>query len=208
LSSNAGRAGSEEATMSDGTGVRAADRAAGLLRSAVLLAGLAAILLVSYGIVAPLPPAWSWWRLPIGIAAGGGLALLLLWPSRRAATKTRTFDEVTRMLGVASAVLGIGAAMLVAYGLVLTFTEERFSAQTQLYRLTHPSVLVSLLIIAAPAAITGALALVVARRRARAAGRVSAAATAVRFSIVGLACVGLLAAIGASAVIYRWLTWG
>jgi hypothetical protein len=87
-------------------------------------------------IVAPLPPAWSWWRLPNGIAAGGSLALLLLWPSQRVATKTRTFDEVTRMLGVASAVLGIGAAMLVAYGLVLNFTEERFSAQTQLYRLT------------------------------------------------------------------------
>ena len=194
--------------MSDGTGVRAADRAAGLLRSAVLLAGLAAILFVSYGIVAPLPPAWAWWRLPIGIGAGGGLALLLLWPSRRAATKSRTFDEVTRMLGVASAVLGIGAAMLVAYGLVLNFTEERFSAQTQLYRLTHPSVLVSLLIIAAPAAITGVLAVIIARRRARPAGRVSAAATAVRFSIVGLVCAGLIAATAATAALYRWLTWG
>jgi hypothetical protein len=143
--------------MSDGNGVRAADRARGY-----------------YG--RPYcRPAWrrfcsshmaSWRRCRrpgrgvgcrSGSRPGGSLAILLLWPSRRSATKSRTFDEVTRMLGVASAVLGIGAAMLVAYGLVLNFTEERFSAQTQFYRLTHPSVLYSLLIIAAPATITGVL---------------------------------------------------
>ncbi len=194
--------------MSDGIGVRAADRAARLFRAGVLLAGLAAILFVSYGLVAPMPPGWLWWRLPVGIAAAGGLALLLAWPSRRADAKTRTVDEAAAMLGAASMILGIGAAMLMAYGLVLNFTEERVSTQTLLYRLTHPSILVSLLIFAAPAAIAGGLGLGMARRRARAAGRVSAAATAVRFSIVGLACAGLIAALGVTAVIYRWLTWG
>ena len=61
--------------MSDGTELRAADRAARLIRSAVLLAGLALILFVSYGLVAPLPRGWSPWRLPVGMAAAGGLAL-------------------------------------------------------------------------------------------------------------------------------------
>jgi hypothetical protein len=194
--------------MSDGIGVRTADRAARLFRAGVLLAGLAAILFVSYGLVAPMPRGWSRWRLPVGISAACGLALLLAWPSRRSTAKTRTVDEAAAMLGAASMILGIGASMLVAYGLVLNFTEERVSTQTLLYRLTHPSILVSLLIFAAPAAIAGGLGLGLARRRARAAGRVSAAATAVRFSIVGLACVGLIAATGAAAVIYRWLTWG
>jgi hypothetical protein len=194
--------------MSDRTDARVADRAEGLVRSAVLLAGLAAILFVSYGLVAPLPPRWTQWRLPIAIAAAGGLALLLAWPSRRAVMRARTIDGVAAMLGVASTVLGIGAAMLVAYGLVLNFSEERISTQTLLYRLTHPSILVSLLIIAAPAAISGGLALAISRRRARTAGRISAAATAVRFSIIGLGCVGLIAATGATAVIFRWLTWG
>jgi hypothetical protein len=207
LSSSAGRAGFEEAMMSEAIEVRAADRAARFFRACVLLAGLAAILFVSYGLVAPMPPGWLRWRLPVGIAAACGLALLLAWPSRRAAAKTRTADEVAAMLGAASMILGIGAAMLVAYGLVLHFTEERVSTQTLLYRLTHPSVLVTLLIFAAPAAITGGLGLGMARRRARAAGRVSAAATAVRFSIVGLACVALIAATGATAITYRWLTW-
>jgi hypothetical protein len=208
LSSSAGRAGFEEAMMSDGIGVRAADRAARLFRAGVLLAGLAAILFVSYGLVAPMPPGWLWWRLPVGIAAVCGLALLLAWPSRRADAKTRTVDEAAAMLGAASMILGIGAAMLVTYGLVLHFKEEQVSTQTLLYRLTHPSVLVSLLIFASPAAVAGGLGLAMARRRARAAGRVSAAATAVRFSIVGLACAGLIAALGVTAVIYRWLTWG
>jgi hypothetical protein len=222
LSSSAGRAGFEEAPMSDGTGLRTADRAARLFRAGVLLAGLAAILFVSYGLVAPMPPGWLWWRLPVGIAAVCGLALLLAWPSRRADAKTRTVDEAAAMLGAASMILGIGAAMLgaasmilgigaamlVTYGLVLHFKEEQVSTQTLLYRLTHPSVLVSLLIFASPAAVAGGLGLAMARRRARAAGRVSAAATAVRFSIVGLACAGLIAALGVTAVIYRWLTWG
>ena len=193
--------------MSDGIEVRTADRGARLLRAGVLLAGLAAILFVSYGLVAPMPPGWAGWRLTVGIAAACGLALLLAWPSRRAAARIRTVDEVAAMLGAASMILGIGAAMLVAYGLVLNFKEEQVSTQTLLYRLTHPSILVPLLIFAAPAAITGGLGLGMARQRARAAGRVSAAATAVRFSIVGLACAGLIAALGVTAVIYRWLTW-
>jgi hypothetical protein len=194
--------------MSEETGVLAADRAATLLRACVLLAGLAAILFVSYGLVAPMPPGWSWWRLPVGIATAGGLALLLAWPSRRATAKTRTAEETAVMLGAASMIAGIGAAIIVAYGIAANVEDNLESAQALVYRLTHPSIVVSVLALAAPPAISGILGLVMARRRARAVGRVSAAATAVRFSIVGLACAGLIAATGATAAVYRWLTWG
>jgi hypothetical protein len=194
--------------MSDGPEVQAGDRAAILMRSAVLLAGLAAILFVSYSVVAPLPRGWSPWRVPVGIAAAGGMALLLAWPSRRAATKTRTADQFAVMLGAASMIVGIGAAILVSYGISLHIAENRTSTQSLIYQLTHPAAVISVLAIAAPAAISGGLALAIARRRARAAGRVSAAATAVRFSAVGLGCAGLIATAAASAAIYRWLTWG
>jgi hypothetical protein len=195
--------------MSERIDVRAADRAAMLMRSTVLLAGLAAILFVSYGLAAPLPPGWLAWRLPIGIATAGGLSLLLAWPSRRAATKTRTADEAAVMLGAASMIVGIGAAMLIAIGLTLNVAENRtFTTQALIYQLTHPSVVISVLVLAAPSAITGGLGLAIARRRARAAGRGAVAATAVRFSDVGLACAGLIAATAGMAAIYRWLTWG
>jgi hypothetical protein len=208
LSSSAGRAGSEEAMMSEAIEVRAADRAARLLRAGVLLAGLAAILFVSYGLVTPLPYGLSLWRWPIGIATAGGLALLLAWPSRRAGARTRTADETAVMLGAASMIAGIGAAIIVAYGVAANVEDNLESAQALAYRLTHPSVVVSVLALAVPSAISGILSLVMARRRARAVGRVSAAATAVRFSIVGLVCAGLIAATAATAAVYRWLTWG
>jgi hypothetical protein len=194
--------------MSEGTGVLTAERAARLVRVSVLLAGLAAILILSYGSVTPLPFGLSHWRWPIAIATAGGLALLLAWPSRRAAAKTRTVEETAVMLGAASMIAGIGAAMLVAYGVAATVEDNLESAQAFVYRLTHPSIVISVLALAAPPAISGILGLVIARRRARHAGRVSAAATAVRFSIVGLACAGLIASTAATAALYRWLTWG
>jgi hypothetical protein len=194
--------------MSEGTGVLAADRAARLVRAGVLLAGLTAILIVSYGLVEPLPFGLSHWRWPIGIATAGGLALLLAWPSRRAAARKRTADETAVMLGAASMIVGVGAAMLVAYGLAVAVEDNLRTDQEFVYRLTHPSIVVSVLALAAPPAISGILGLVIARRRARELARVSAAATAVRFAIVGLVCAGLIAATAATAALYRWLTWG
>jgi hypothetical protein len=207
-SSNAGRAGLEETPKSERTEVRAADRAARLFRSAVLIAGLAGILLVSYDLAVPLPPPWSAWRLPTAIATAGGLVLVLAWPTRREAMRARTAEEVALMLGVASTILGIAAAMLVAYGMALHFAEDRVSTQSLIYRLTHPWVLASILTLAAPAALSGGLGWEIARRRARAAGRVSAAGLAFRFSALGLGCAGLIASLAAAAAIYRWLTWG
>ena len=138
----------------------------------------------------------------------GGLALLLAWPSRREATKARTVDEVAVMLGLASTVLGTGAAMLVVMGIALGVAENRRSVLSLVYQLTHPAVLLSCATFALPAVIVGAVGIALARRRARAAGRTSAAAMAYRFSAVGIGCAGLIAATAFGAAIYRWLTWG
>jgi hypothetical protein len=188
--------------------VRAGDLAARLTRLAVLLAGLAAILLVSYGFTEPLPFGWSHWRIPIAIATAGGLALLVAWPTRRPAARTRTADEVAAMLGAASMIVGLGTAMVVAYGLASNFADNRFTTQEFLYQMTHPSVVISYLVVAAPAAVSGALGLAITWRRARAAGTVSAAGMARRFSAVGLGCAGLIVALAAATAIYRWMTWG
>jgi hypothetical protein len=208
LSLSDGRAGFEGALMSEATGVRMADRAARLMRLAVLMAALAGILLVSYGLAVPLPPRWSAWRVPVAMTTVGCLALLLVWPSQRAATKARTADEVAVMLGLASMIVGIAAAMLVAYGVVLHVSEDRASTQSLIYRLTDPWVLIAILTMAAPAVILGGLGLAIARRRARVDGRVSAAGMAFRFSAVGLACAALIASFAAAAATYRWLIWG
>ena len=76
------------------------------------------------------------------------------------------------MLGAASMIVGIGAAILVAYGIALHISEDRITTQSLVYQLTHPSVVVSALTIAAPAAVSGGLALAIARRT-RSCGRAS-----------------------------------
>jgi hypothetical protein len=192
--------------MSEGSEGGPADRVATLLRSGLLIACLVAILVGAYGLV--LPTGWSEWRLSILIASASGLALMLSRPSRRAATGVRSADDVALMFGVASMVLGIGAAMLIAYGLALRISEARTSPQTLIYRLSHPSVLAWFLAFALPAALSGCLGLWIAGRRDRATGRVSMAGAAGRSSTVGLGIAGLIAAMVATAAVYRWLMWG
>ncbi|WP_406698663.1 hypothetical protein V5E97_07225 [Singulisphaera sp. Ch08] len=192
--------------MSDTTGDRLADRIQALLRSAVLLFCLAAILVGCYTLV--LPTRWSTWGRSILLSGAGGLALMLGWPSRRADIRSRTADEIALMWGVLSMVLGIAAAMLIAYGVALQITEERVSPQTLIYRMTHPSQLVALLQFASPAACTGIIGLGIARRRGRAAGRVTMAKSAARFSTIGLGLAALIAATVAAAALYRWQVWG
>jgi hypothetical protein len=188
--------------------VRAVDRAARLTRTAVLAAALAAILFVAYGSVLGVSPAWSAWRLPVGIGAAGGLLLSLAWSFRRTEARATSADQVAAMLGLASAILGVGAALLVATGVTLNYSENRQTIQTFVYGMTSPGTVVSCLMIAAPAAIAGGLGLAIARRRGDAAGRVSAAGAAARFSALGLGCAGVIAAFAAAAMIYRWATWG
>jgi hypothetical protein len=192
--------------MSGGSEGGPADRVATLLRSGLLIACLVAILVGAYGLV--FPAGWSAWRQSILIASAGGLALMLSRPSRRAATTVRSADDVALMFGVASMVLGIGAAILIAYALALRISEGRTSPQALFSRLSHPSILAWFLAFALPAALSGCLGLWVAWRRDRATGRVSMAGAAGRSSTVGLGIAGLIAAMVATAAAYRWLMWG
>ena len=192
--------------MPERTDRRTADQIATLLRSAVLIACLVAILVGAYGLV--LPNGWSKLQMSILIATAGGLALMLGWSSRPAATRVRSADDVALMFGVASMVLGIGAAMLIAYGLALRISEERTSPRTLIYQLTSPSVLAGLLAFVLPVALSGGLGLWISWRRDRATARNHMAGAAARFSTVGLGIAGLLTAAMATAAIYRWLMWG
>jgi len=194
--------------MSDGTNMLAGDRVLTPIRWVMLTACLAAILFVSYGLAVRLPGAYLHWRLPIAIAAAGGVALLLAWPTGARTTRVQTADDVAVMLGIAALTLGIGAALLLAIGLAAKAADNLFTVQELIYRLTSPSALAAYLTTAVPAAITGSLGLAIARRRPRAGGRVSAAAVACRFSAVGLGCAILIAAAVAATALYRWDTWG
>lgn len=126
----------------------------------------------------------------------------------RAARMKRLADRVAVCYGVLSSLLGIGAAMLIAFGIELHFSLNRPAPHPLLYRLTRPRVLIQFLMMAAPAAIFGGLALAIVRNGTREARRVSAARMAVRFSTIGLGCAALIAALVAAAAAYRWLTWG
>ena len=184
---------------------RPVERALAVMRPAVLTACLGAMLVAAYGLV--LHKRWSTQALPYLIAACG-LALVMGRWSRRSATRVRSADEVALMFGAASMILGLGAAMLIGYGLTLQISEATTRLQTLAYERTRPSDLVWSLAFAAPAALSGGLGLWIARRRDRAAGKASLAATAARFSAVGLGSAGLIATLVAVAAVVRWLTWG
>src|SRR5262249_29433164 len=124
-----------------------------VLRSAVLIACLVAILVAAYGLM--LPTGWSRWRLSTIMASVTGLALMVGLSSRGVSARVRSADDVALMFGVASIVLGLSALMLIAYGLALHISEDRTSPQALVHQLTHPSVLVGLLAFVLPVAISG-----------------------------------------------------
>jgi hypothetical protein len=192
--------------MPERTDGRPVKMVATILRSAVLIGCLVAILAGAFGLV--LPTGWSKWRLSMMIASAAGLALLLNWPSRRADSEGRSADDIALMFGFASLVLGIGTVTLIAYALSLKISEERTSTQALVYQLTHPSALAGLLAFVLPVALSGGMGFWLAWRQDRATSRVSMAGAAGRFSCVGLVSAGLVATAVAAAAIYRWLTWG
>ena len=194
--------------MSDSRDLMPAGRFVRPIRWTMLTASLAAFLFVSYGVAVPLPGAWPYWWVPIFIATAGAVALLLAWPSRRAVARAKTASEVAIMLGVASTIVGLGAAMLDASGLAWEVADSLSSSQELLYRLTEPSFLIACFTTAMPAAITGGFGLVISGRCAGAARRVSMVGVARRFAAVGLASASLIAATAGSGAIYRWVTWG
>ena len=141
--------------MSERTHSLTADRAAMVIRSVVLAAGLSVILIVAYDIVIPVPSGLSHWWTPLLIASVGGLAVLLAWPAQRAETRARTVNGGALVLGAVSLVLGIGLVLLTSYGLILQISEERVSSQTLIFRMTRPSSLTFLLKYAGAVAVPG-----------------------------------------------------
>jgi hypothetical protein len=206
VSSKVNRTVFEEALMSDAIRGRAL-RPGGLIRSAVLLAALAALLSVSQGPAVPHPPGlYGWdWRLPIGIALALGVALSLARPSQGPTAKAKAVDYFAAILGVASTILGIGAAMLIAIGFTAGIIERRIATHTLIYQLTSPVIVLYFLLMAAPAAVSGGLGLAIAGRRGWTAPRLSVAWFAVRLSTIGISCAGLLGAASASLAVYRWV---
>jgi hypothetical protein len=172
----------------------------------VLVPLLAAILFGLFGFILPRSR-WTDWREASLIAAGGAVALLIAWPSRQP-LRDRIRDGLAAVLGLASVVTGMGASLLLAYGLGLNIVEYRGSRQSFMYQMFSPAFIEALLHLAAVAAVPGAIALLMARRRLREVGRISLAGMAARFSILGLGCSVLIAGTAAVAAVYRWVTWG
>lgn len=181
-------------------------RIASLLRSAVLMACLVAILVGACDLM--LPTGWSAWQSAILIATAGGLAMVLGRPGRRAASTARPGGRLALLFGATSLVLGIGAAILIAYSLFLRISEERTSPQTLVHRLHYTALAQTLMMFVLPVAVSGGLGLWIAGRREPSTARTSLVAAARRFSTVGLWIAGLITVALAVAVFYRWLMWG
>lgn len=194
--------------MTERTETSPTDWAATLIRLTVLIVGLTAILIVAYDAVIPRSSGLSHWRAPLLIASVGGLVVLLAWPGQSAEARARTLDGIAMLLGAVSLVLGIGAVLLICYGLSLHISEERISSRAMVYRLTSPPTLLFILNYSTAVAVPGGIGLWLARRRGRGAVLVSFAAAARGYSIVGLGLAGLIAAGVGFAFVYRWITWG
>jgi hypothetical protein len=171
-------------------------RARKLAISSALLIILAAILFGSFSLILP-PNHWTVWRLPSLLAAGGAVALMIAWPSR-SFMRPWIMDGLAAVLSLTSVIPAIGVTLLIAYGLSLQIAEHKGSTDSLIYRMTEPVILWQLLRFAIIPVVPGVIGLWIARRRLRAAGRVSLAGMAARFSTLGL---GLSAMIGAMVVV-------
>lgn len=181
-------------------------RGSTLLRSALLMGCLAAILVGAYGLV--LPTGWAERPLWILVATAGGLVLVMGLKSRRSTGRIRSVGDVALVFGIASMVLSVGAAMLIACAITLNITEDQASRLSVIHRMTQPSALIQILVFAMPGALSGCLGLWIARRREPSSSRGHMTGAARRFSTIGLAVACLIAAAVGAAAFYRWLTWG
>ena len=184
---------------------RALSRAGMLVFPVLLLSILVAILFGSFSLILPTQQ-WTAWRVPILIAAGGGVAVMIVWGSF-SRTRPWIMDGLAAVLGLASAITGIGITLLIAYGLSLHIAEHKGSGRSLMYQMTNPMVLWQLLYFAIIPAVPGAVGLWIARIRSRQTGRVSLAAMAVRFSKLGLGLSLMIVAVVAVAALGRWAMW-
>jgi hypothetical protein len=109
------------------------------------------------------------------------------------------------MFGAASAVVGIGAILLIPFGIALQITEDHVRVQTRIYELTSFSQAAYLMVVIGLVALPGVVGLGLARRGGRRIERVSLAGMAVRLSFMGLICDGLLLAALLVLLGYRWM---
>jgi hypothetical protein len=117
-------------------------------------------------------------------------------------------DAIAAALGVASAIAGVACVLLFAFALELQISGPAWSRLILIQRITDPSNAAGALGLAALGAAPGFIGYAIARRRLRAASRISLAAVACRFALVGIALSCLLAAVAASVAVWRWLAWG
>jgi hypothetical protein len=126
----------------------------------------------------------------------------------RGSAWARGVDGFAAVFGAASAVAGLGAAIVIPYGIALQLTEASVRVQTRIYQLISFEQATYLLNVIGLIVVPGALGLTLAWRGWRSVERVSLAGMAARFSIMGLACDGLLLAALLALLVYRWITWG
>jgi len=184
---------------------QALTRAGKLVIPAILLSILAAILFGSFSLILPAHQ-WTVWRIPILIAAGGAVALMIAWPSY-STLRPWVMDSLAAMLSLASAIPGIGITLLFVYGLGLRIAEHRGSVESFIYEMTNPMALWLYLYFAIIPVLPGAVGLWIARRRLRDVGRVSLAGMAARFSKLGLGLSAMLGAVVAVAALCRRVMW-
>lgn len=184
------------------------ERLAAIVWWLLVATALGAILLFATRLVLPHRPGEFDWAVPGLVIASVVLAALLFQFSQPAERLGRAADNIALVLGLASMVIGLGIAILISVGVSLNFSEERGSVSSRLYRLTGRPILGESLKFAGAAAVPGVVGLGIACMRRRATGRISAAGSAWRFSIGGLAAsLCIVLAVGAAAL-YRWITWG
>jgi hypothetical protein len=180
-------------------------RAGKLVFSAILPSILVAILFVSFSLILP-GHQWTPWRVPILIAAGGAVALMIAWASY-STMRPWVMDGLAAVLSLSSAIPGIGITLLLAYGVGLHIAENKGSAESLMYQMTDPRTLWLLLYFAIIPTVPGAIGVWIARRRLREVGRVSLAGMATRFSKLGLGLSAMIVAVAAVAALCRRVMW-
>jgi hypothetical protein len=184
-----------------------------VLRTAVLAAALAPTLAAAYVFISsspalPTKSQWAIWRVPVLEGVAGALVLGLFWTSRRPSSRSWATDSIAAALGVAAAIVGVASVLLFAFAVDLRMSGASRNATYVLHRMTDPRTTADAVAFSALTLLPGLVGYWLARRRAREFGRVSLAAVALRFSLVGITIGLLLGAWAVSAVVWRTLIWG
>ena len=141
------------------------NRAGKLVLAVILLSILVAILFCALSLILPLHQ-WTVGRVPIRIAAGGAVTLLIAW-AKYPEARPWIMDGLAAVLGLTSATLGIAITLLIAYGLNLQISEHIGSRNNFVYQMTSPMILWQVVYFALVPAVPGAVGHWIVRRRRR-----------------------------------------